>query len=38
MNTRKQAALAVKKKREPLYASPWIALFIVLHENLFRRP
>lgn len=34
MNTAKQVALAAKKNREPLYASPWIALYFVLRREL----
>jgi len=34
MNTPKHIALAAKKNREPLYASPWLALFSVLRQEL----
>ena len=34
MNTNKQNALAAKKHDEPLFASPWIALFVVLRREL----
>jgi len=34
MNTHKHIALTAKKKREPLYASPWLALFVVLRQEL----
>jgi len=34
MKTQKHIALKAKKNREPLYASPWIALFVVLRQEL----
>jgi len=34
MKTQKHLALTAKKHREPLYASPWIALFVVLRQEL----
>jgi len=34
MNAHKPKALPAKKYREPLFASPWIALFVVLRREL----
>jgi len=34
MNTQKHIAVTAKKNREPLYASPWIALYVVLRREL----
>jgi hypothetical protein len=33
MNTQKHIAVTAKKNREPLYASPWIALYVVLRRE-----
>ncbi len=34
MRTHYQTNTAVKNRRPPLYASPWIALFYVLRQEL----
>lgn len=34
MNTHYQTNKPIKSRREPLYASPWIALFFMLREEL----
>lgn len=34
MNTQTQAVMTSTRKRQPLYASPWMALFVLLrHER-----
>ena len=36
MNTHDQSNTPVKKKQAPLYASPWIALFFMLRQELIQ--
>ncbi len=36
MSTHNRSNTQVKNRREPLYASPWIALFFMLRQTLKR--